>query len=68
MPLPVDGLTEQSGLADIRRAISESVDACMNEPTPDGTDVKDKQKWCVAKAYAIAKKNTGKVPGPGNAI
>ena len=58
-PLPVDKLTHESGMQTIREAISESIQQCMKEPTPEGYDVPNKQEWCAAKCYSIAREKTG---------
>jgi hypothetical protein len=65
MPLPVDSLTPNSDINAINQAISDSIQACMNEQIPEGYDVNqgNKQKWCAGKAYGIARKNTGKSLG-----
>lgn len=62
MPLPVDNLTPDSGDGTIRQAISASIAACMREPIPEGYDVTaaNKNKWCAAKAYSIAREKSGK--------
>ena len=60
MPLPVDRLTKDSTPQAIQDAISASIEQCMNEKTPEGYDVPNKQKWCAGKCYGIAKRNTGK--------
>ena len=60
MPLPVDNLTVDSSPDAISQAISQSIQACMNEPTPPGEDIPNKQKWCSGKAYGIARTKTGK--------
>ncbi len=61
-PLPVDSLTENSPMGSIHEAISKSIEMCMKEPIPAGTDVteSDKQKWCAGKCYGIAREKTGK--------
>jgi len=61
MPLPVDNLTPDSPAQAIRDAISQSIEQCMNEPIPEGYDVQEanKQKWCAAKAYSIARDKSG---------
>ena len=62
MPLVVDSLTPDSPVPSIREAISKSIAQCMREPIPEGYDVDEsnKQEWCAAKAYSIARENTGK--------
>ena len=67
MPLPVDNLTADSGLASIRTAIGQSIKMCMDEPTPEGYDVSqgNKQKWCAGKSNGIAREKTGKSLGEG---
>lgn len=62
MPLAVDNLSPDSPEPSIRDAISKSIEACMSEPIPAGTDVDaaGKNKWCAAKAYSIARQKTGK--------
>jgi hypothetical protein len=69
MPLAVDKLTKDSPITAIREAISQSIEACMKEPIPEGYDVeeKNKNKWCAAKAYSIAREKTGKSLGEGTA-
>lgn len=58
MPLPVDNLTEESGMQTIRDAISESIHLCMKEGGRD-------QKQCAAIAYSIAREKTGQSLGEG---
>ena len=68
MPLPVDRLTPESDIPSIRGAISKSIQACMREAIPEGYDVEEganKQAWCSAKAYSIARERTGKELGEG---
>jgi hypothetical protein len=67
MPSPVDSLTPDSPITAIREAISASIEQCMNEPIPEGYDVTEanKNKWCAAKSYSIARENTGKSLGEG---
>lgn len=62
MPLAVESLSTDSPLTSIRQAISDSIEACMTEPIPEGYDVQEsnKQKWCAGKAYGIAREKTGK--------
>ena len=62
MPLPVDNLTPDSSTVSIREAISQSIAQCMKEPIPEGYDVTEanKNKWCAAQSYSIARENTGK--------
>jgi len=62
MPLPVDDLSPESPINNVRDAISASIEACMTEPIPEGTDVtvSGKNKWCAGKAYGIARQKTGK--------
>lgn len=62
MPMPVDKLTDQSDDKTTQDAISASIQMCMREPIPAGTNVKDseKQKWCSGKSYGIARQKTGK--------
>lgn len=52
MPLAVESLTENSNIEEIREAISQSIEKCVNE----GTD----QKQCAAMSYDIAREKTGK--------
>lgn len=52
MPLAVDNLNEQSGQEQIREAISQSMQTCMNEGK--------EQKQCAAIAHDIAREKTGK--------
>lgn len=61
MPLEVERLSNASGTVAARDAISKSIAQCMREPIPEGYDVKDedKQKWCAAKAYNMARERTG---------
>ena len=68
MPLPVDNLTKDSPETTIKDAISQSVAACMREPIPEGYDVNEsnKNKWCAAKAYSIAREKSGKDLSYGN--
>ncbi len=65
MPLPVDSLTPDSDVGSIQDAIGKSIQACMNEPVPEGTnvDISKKQRWCAGKAYGIARQRTGKPLG-----
>lgn len=67
MPLAVDNLSPDSPAEAIKDAISKSIEACMNEPIPAGTDVTlaNKNKWCAAKSYGIAREKTGKTLGGG---
>ena len=67
MPLAVDSLTSDSPMTSIREAIGQSIGQCMREPIPEGYDVNEgnKQQWCAAKAYSIARQNTGKALGEG---
>jgi len=67
MPLPVDNLTPESSTVVIRDAISKSIATCMREPIPEGYDVTEanKQKWCAAQSYSIAREKTGKSLGEG---
>ncbi len=58
MPLPVDSLTPDSGAVTIRKAISDSIAACMKEPAPEGAE--NQQKYCAGKCYGIARSKTGK--------
>lgn len=61
MPSSIENLTPDSPLTAIRQAISDSIEACMKEPIPEGYDVTEgnKQKWCAGKAYGIAREKTG---------
>ncbi len=52
MPLPAESLTHESGMKEIRDAISASIKMCIKE----GKD----QKQCAAIAYSLARKATGK--------
>ena len=67
MPLPVSNLTPDSSTVAIRDASSASIEQCMQEPIPEGYDVTEanKQKWCAAQSYSIARENTGKSLGEG---
>lgn len=65
MPLPAERLTPDSPEGTVREAISQSIAQCMSEPIPEGYDVKDKQKWCAAQAYNMAREATGKSLGEG---
>ncbi len=60
MPLAVDNLTPDSSPVAVRDAVSASIEQCMAEPIPVGTQVDNKQKWCSGKAHGIARTNTGK--------
>lgn len=51
-PLPVEGLSPTSSLDDIKRAISRSIEQCVDEGR--------NQDQCVAMAYNMAAKATGK--------
>lgn len=53
MPLAVDNLTKKSNIATISKAINKSVGQCMDEGGR-------KQDQCVAIAYSIARKKTGR--------
>lgn len=57
MPLPVDRLTPDSSIADIREAISQSIAQCIREGR--------EQKQCAAISYSIARDKTGKELGEG---
>ncbi len=61
MPMPVDNLTKESGMQSIRDAISASIEMCMKEAIPEGTNVKEseKNKWCAGKSFGIAREKTG---------
>lgn len=65
MPLPVEALTPESSPDAIQTAISQSIEQCMGEPIPEGTDVTlaNKQQWCSGKSYGIARDKTGKSLG-----
>ena len=52
MPLAVDSLTPDSGIPEVRQAISESVAQCIKE---GGT-----QKECAGRAIGTARDKTGK--------
>ena len=65
MPLAVSNLTTDSPEQAIRDAISQSIETCMQEPTPEGQDIPNKQKWCAGKAYGIAREKTGRALGRG---
>ncbi len=52
MPMPVDTLRPQSSVDEISKAISDSIAQCVNEGK--------EQKQCVAIAFSIARKRTGK--------
>jgi len=59
MPNPkMDALNRNSTEPQIREAISSEIEACMNEPPPEGTD--NQQKYCAGKAYGMAREKTGK--------
>ncbi len=60
MPLPVDKLTKDSNDMMVQEAMKQSMEMCMNEPTPTGEDIPNKQKWCAGKLYGIAREKTGK--------
>lgn len=53
MPLAVEKLTPDSSDEAVRDAISASIEQCMNEGGRE-------QKQCIAIAYSIARKKTGK--------
>lgn len=53
MPLSVEKLTKDSGVRDIREAITQSIQQCLDEGGRS-------QEQCAAIAYDIARKNTGK--------
>lgn len=55
MPLAVENLTPQSSDADIREAISQSIEQCIKEGKP--------QDQCAAMAYQYARDKTGKPLG-----
>lgn len=55
MPLPVESLTNQSDIGQVREAINKSIEACIKE----GKD----QKQCAALSYQIARDKTGKELG-----
>lgn len=59
MPLPVESLNKDSGIDQVRKAISASIAQCVKE----GKD----QKQCAAIAYEMARKQTGKSLGEGRA-
>jgi len=61
-PLPVDNLSNDSPDNVVQEAISQSIEACMAEPIPVGTDVDaaGKNKWCAGKVYGMARQKTGK--------
>lgn len=46
-PLPVESLTPDSPDDAVKEAVSQSIQKCMDEPIPPGTNVaiSDKQKW-----------------------
>ena len=52
MPLAVDSLTPDSGLPEVRQAISESVAQCIKEG--------GNQKECAGRAIGTARDKTGK--------
>ncbi len=56
MPLAVDGLRPQSSVDEISKAISDSIAQCMNEGGRE-------QNQCVAIAYNIARRRTGRSLG-----
>lgn len=53
MPLPVERLTPDSSTASIQEALSNSIAQCMEEGGRE-------QNQCVAIAFSIARKQTGK--------
>lgn len=55
MPLAVENLTPESSAADIREAISQSIEQCVREGKP--------QDECAGMAYGIARDKTGKPLG-----
>ena len=59
--MPERKLNKDSGKQAVRTWISTAVETCMNEPIPPGTDVTEetKNKWCAAKAYSMAREDTG---------
>ena len=57
MPMAAESLTPDSTDADVRAAISSSVEMCMKEG--------GKQDQCVAMAYSMAAKATGRSAGGG---
>ncbi len=63
-PLPVDNLTPDSDIPTIRKAISDSVAACMNEPSDD--EASNKQQQCAATAFNIAREKTGQELSEGS--
>jgi len=56
MPLPAEGLTPQSTPEEIQAAISDSIKQCMDEGSRE-------QDQCVAMAYSMARRATGKPIG-----
>lgn len=68
MPLAVDQLTPDSNDKEVQDAISLSIEACMQEPTPAGEDIPNKQKWCAGKSYGIARQQTGKELGRSQGV
>lgn len=65
MTLAVESLATDSPMVTIRDAISQSIAQCMREEIPEGYDVQNKQEWCAAKAYSMARERTGQSLGEG---
>ena len=53
MPLAVENLTKKSNIKQVKDAISKSVGQCMDEGGRE-------QDQCIAIAYSIARKKTGR--------
>ena len=53
MPLPAESLTKDSSDDQVKKAVSESIAACMEEGGRS-------QEQCVAMAYSMARKATGR--------
>ena len=60
MPLSVEKLNKQSSMDSIDKAIGESIETCMNEKDRQSIPIKKRQQQCIAIAYSIARKQTGK--------
>ena len=65
MPLAVDSLTKDASIVRVNKAISKSISQCMDEPIPSGMTKEERQKQCVAIAFDIARKKTGRELAPG---
>lgn len=58
--MPEMTLNKSSSVQAVRDWRSHYIEVCMKEPVPEGTKVDNKQKWCAAKAYSMAREATGK--------